>query len=90
MSTNATPSQPPFQSLLHLLSATAPQSRILALLFFLAPASLLLTAVAVYRADLNNIPPPDSSAHISGPWAAEAAFGSVRRCPPHLIPTPIE
>ena len=81
MSTNATPSQPTFQSLLDLLSATAPQCRILALLIFLAPASLLLAAVTVYRADLNNIRPPDPTAHVSSPWAAEAAFGSVRLCP---------
>ena len=89
MSTTAVPTQPPFQSLLHFLSTTAPHSRILALLFFLAPASLLLAAVTVYRADLN-IPPPDSSAHTSAPWAAEAAFGSVRLYPLHLIPIPIK
>jgi len=72
------PPKPPFQAWTYLLAPTSPHARIFALLLVLIPASLLLTSITLYRAHLLPIPPPTTHAHLSGPWAAEMALGSVR------------
>lgn len=85
------PPKPPFQALTNLLAPTSPPARLLALLLFLIPASLLLTSITLYRTHLLSIPPPTTPTHLSGPWAAEIALGSVRSPfppPPHPYPGP--
>ena len=86
------PPKPPFQALSYLLAPTSPPARLLALLLFLIPASLLLTSINLYRTHLLSIPPPTTPTHLSGPWAAELALGSVRSPfpppPPPSLPRP--